>query len=99
MLVGESGIITAVIDWGDLTAGDSATDLAGIWALFESAEARRTALNHYQPDQALLTRATGWAVLFGVVLADSGLINSPRHAAAGQRILARLEADDPLAIA
>ena len=99
VLVDENGAISAVIDWGDLTAGDAATDLAGIWALFESPAARRAALAHYQPEQTLLTRAAGWAVLFGVVLADSGLINSPRHAAAGQRILERLEADDPLKIA
>ena len=99
VLVDEHGVISAVIDWGDLTAGDVATAPAGIWALFEAPAARRAALGHYQPDQTLLTRAAGWALLFGVVLADSGLINSPRHAVAGQRILERLEADHPIEIA
>ena len=93
VLVDDSGRISAVIDWGDLTAGDVATDLAGIWALFDSARARREVLDRYRPNEDLLARAKGWAVLFGVVLVDSGLINSPRHAEAGRRTLTRLNAD------
>ena len=77
VLVSGNGEIRAIIDWGDLTAGDVATDLAGIWALLDSAEARATALAVYGPDADLLCRARGWAVLFGVVLVDSGLINNP----------------------
>lgn len=30
----ENGVITGIIDWGDITAGDKATDLAAIWMLF-----------------------------------------------------------------
>jgi aminoglycoside phosphotransferase (APT) family kinase protein len=93
VLVSEDGEIRAVIDWGDLTGGDVATDLAGIWALFDSADARATALEAYEPGSDLLDRARGWAVVFGVVLVDSGLINSPRHAAAGEKILERLSRD------
>ena len=44
VLVSESGEICAVIDWGDLAGGDVATDLAGIWALFDSADARAAAV-------------------------------------------------------
>lgn len=93
VLVNASGNLTAVIDWGDITGGDPATDLAGIWALFRSQQARQRVLDLYEPDAALLDRAKGWAFVFGVVLSDSGNINSPRHAAAGRRILERLEAD------
>lgn len=93
VLVNHSRRISAVIDWGDLAAGDVATDLAGIWALFESAAARQQVLDRYRPNDDLLARAMGWAVLFGVVLVDSGLINSPRHAEAGRRTLTRLNAD------
>ena len=93
VLVDDAGRISAVIDWGDLTAGDVATDLAGTWALFESAAARRAVLERYRPTEDLLARAKGWAVLFGVVLVDSGLINSPRHAEAGRRTLTRLTED------
>jgi len=93
VLVDGAGAFTAIIDWGDITAGDAATDLAGTWALFESASARERVLQRYAPDQNLLIRARGWAILFGVVLLDSGLINSPRHAEAGRKILQRLAAD------
>jgi aminoglycoside phosphotransferase (APT) family kinase protein len=93
VLVTENGELSAVIDWGDLNGGDVATDLAGFWALFDSADARATAVDAYRPDSDLLCRARGWAVVFGVVLVDSGLINSPRHAAAGRKILERLSAD------
>lgn len=93
VLVDETGAISAVIDWGDITAGDVATDLAGIWALFETPKARIRCLAAYAPDPDLLARGRGWAFAFGVILVDSGLINSPRHAAAGTRILTRLAED------
>lgn len=89
----QDGRIAAVIDWGDITAGDVATDLAGIWALFESRAARERILARYAPDEATLSRAKGWALMFGVVLVDSGLINSPRHAEAGRRTLERLSGE------
>jgi aminoglycoside phosphotransferase (APT) family kinase protein len=94
VLVDRGGAFRAVIDWGDITAGDAATDLASTWALFESAAARNKVLQRYEPDQNLLSRARGWAILFGIVLLDSGLINSPRHADAGRKMLQRLSADD-----
>ncbi len=93
VLIADNGEIHAIIDWGDLNGGDPATDLAGIWALFPSESARAKALEHYRPDADLLSRARGWAVVFGIVLVDSGMINSPRHAAAGKKILERLSAD------
>jgi aminoglycoside phosphotransferase (APT) family kinase protein len=93
VLIDGSGTISAVIDWGDIAGGDVATDLAGIWALFESAADRARALERYAPDTATLARARGWAAMFGMVLLDSGLINSPRHAVAGRRILERLAAE------
>lgn len=93
VLVDSDGAFSAIIDWGDITAGDAATDLAGTWALFESATAREKVLQAYEADMDLLNRARGWAILFGIVLLDSGLINSPRHAEAGRKILQRLSAD------
>jgi len=95
VLVGADRAFSAIIDWGDITAGDVATDLAGTWALFESASDRQRILNRYAPDDATLVRSRGWAAMFGIVLLDSGLINSPRHAAAGTRILMRLQEESP----
>jgi aminoglycoside phosphotransferase (APT) family kinase protein len=89
----ESGAITGIIDWGDITAGDPATDLASIWMLFADPRAREEALAAYAPvSEATLWRARGWAVLFGVVLLDTGLIDNPRNAAIGVHTLQRLSA-------
>lgn len=89
----EAGRITGIIDWGDMTAGDAATDLASVWMLFDDARARSDCLARYQPSDALLTRAKGWAVSFGAVLLDTGLIDHPRHADMGRKIFQRLAED------
>lgn len=95
----EKGVISAIIDWGDLTSGDCATDLAAIWMLFESAQARHQALSAYSeaasglPVQTL-RRARGWALLFGLMLLDSGLEDNPRNAALGERILRHVAEPD-----
>jgi aminoglycoside phosphotransferase (APT) family kinase protein len=90
----ENGALSGIIDWGDVTSGDVATDLAGIWALFDEAAARRRALDDYGADDATRRRARGWAVLFGVVLLDSGRVDNPRHAAMGERTLRRIAEDE-----
>jgi aminoglycoside phosphotransferase (APT) family kinase protein len=93
----QNGRITGVIDWGDLTSGDVATDLASIWMLFADAAARQNVITHYSRsqtmDEATLKRARGWAVLFGVMLLDTGLIDHPQHAAMGASTLQRLTED------
>jgi aminoglycoside phosphotransferase (APT) family kinase protein len=90
----EHGIITGVIDWGDLNAGDRATDLAAIWMLFSNADLRQRTLNAYAPiSETTLQRAKGWAVLFGVVLLETGLVDNPQHAAIGEKTLRHLRAD------
>jgi aminoglycoside phosphotransferase (APT) family kinase protein len=87
----EHGIITGIIDWGDITAGDPATDLASIWMLFAEPDRRQQALAAYADlSEATLQRAIGWAVLFGVMLLDSGLIDNPRNAVIGARTLQRV---------
>jgi aminoglycoside phosphotransferase (APT) family kinase protein len=83
--------ITGIIDWGDLTSGDAATDLASIWMLFGDPHARQAALEAYgHISEATLQRAKGWAVLFSVFMLDTGLIDNPRHAEIGVRTLHRL---------
>lgn len=87
ILVNKSGI-TGVIDWGDLATGDRATDLAAFWSLFPEQHLRQFAIETYgNVSEATLARAKGWAILFGVVLLDSGLVDQPQHAALGQKIL------------
>jgi aminoglycoside phosphotransferase (APT) family kinase protein len=84
----DKGGITGIIDWGDLTAGDRATDLAALWCLFPEKHLRAQVIDAYgEVSQETLTRAKGWAILFGVVLLDSGLVDHPQHVAIGQKIL------------
>jgi aminoglycoside phosphotransferase (APT) family kinase protein len=89
----EDGIFSGIIDWGDIAAGDRATDLAAIWMLFEDAQARRTAWNAYGTvTYATYMRAKGWAIGFGVTLLDAGLADDPRHAVVGEQTLRRIAA-------
>ena len=83
--------LSGVIDWGDMAAGDRATDLASIWMLFADPEARARALDASgSVTQATYLRAKGWAVGFGVTLLDTGLVDHPQHAAIGERTLRRV---------
>lgn len=83
--------LSGVIDWGDMAAGDRATDLASIWMLFADPDARSRALSASgSVTQATYLRAQGWAVGFGVTLLDTGLVDHPQHAAIGEQTLRRL---------
>lgn len=68
------GALASVIDFGDMTAGDPATDLATAWLTFDARgrAAFRAALDY---DDATWTRARGWAISFGtafvVISADN----------------------------
>src|SRR6185437_14340336 len=56
----DAGVLAGVIDWGDIAAGDRATDLAVIWMLFAESSARRAALMAYgHVSQATCLRAKG----------------------------------------
>jgi aminoglycoside phosphotransferase (APT) family kinase protein len=93
-VLSKNGRLSAVIDWGDICAGDAATDLACVWALLPDPAMRRAALSAYGgiSDQTFV-RARGWAIYFGVVHLDSGLINSPQHARIGETIMRRVAED------
>jgi len=85
-VVVREGRLRGIIDWGDLCAGDPATDLACAWTLFEAAE-RQVFLEAYAPTATELVRAAGWAVNFGTGLLLSG---EPRHEPMGHDIVRRL---------
>ena len=56
--------------------------------LFTEPPARQKALAAYADlPEATLRRAKSWAVLFGLMMLDTGLSDNPRHAAIGERIL------------
>jgi aminoglycoside phosphotransferase (APT) family kinase protein len=86
------GRISAVIDFGDITAGDPATDLAVAWMLFpvEARTVFRAAAGNV--DDHTWTRARGWALSLGLAyLANSA--DNPMFARLGERVLAAVLAD------
>jgi aminoglycoside phosphotransferase (APT) family kinase protein len=85
------GCIIAVIDWGDIAAGDRAADLAAIWMLLPEPEARRAAMAHCDSvSPHTWDRARGWALLFAVILLDAGCSGDARMGTIARRTLERL---------
>jgi aminoglycoside phosphotransferase (APT) family kinase protein len=86
-LVVRHGALTAVVDFGDLTAGDPACDLAVAWMLLrpEQHASFRTAAG--AADDAVWARARGWALALGLVTWASSADNPP-YAAHGRRTVA-----------
>lgn len=87
-VVVRDGRLAGIIDWGDLCAGDPATDLACAWMLFDRAS-RHAFLEAYAPSEEVEARAAGWAVFFTSALLDTG---EPRHVRIGEAALGRLAA-------
>jgi aminoglycoside phosphotransferase (APT) family kinase protein len=86
------GRISGVIDFGDITGGDPATDLSVAWMLLPARchaafrDAYRAAAGH-PAGEALWARARGWALALSVVfLAHSA--DNPLIAGIGRRTLA-----------
>jgi aminoglycoside phosphotransferase (APT) family kinase protein len=92
-IITHQGKFSAIIDWGDITAGDPATDLASFWMLFNDKNARNVGLADYDTNPALLARAKGWAVFFGTILLDIGLGGDLVFEKVGRFTLQNLEED------
>lgn len=83
--------ISGVVDFGDLCAGDPATDLAAGWTVLDRAGRRRLRAAYAGPPDRW-ERGRGWAAFFAVMfLAHSQ--DDPRNAAIGLRTLAALRED------
>ncbi|WP_127794977.1 phosphotransferase [Agromyces sp. LHK192] len=68
---GPPGALAAVLDFGDLTAGDPATDLATAWLTFDDAgraEFRGAVDAAGRTDAATWARARGWALVLAVAI-------------------------------
>ncbi len=62
--------------------------------LFSGSNTRKQAIAEYgYISKARWQRARGWAILFGVVLLDTGLIDNPRYAVLGEKILINVSED------
>ncbi|MFD2077492.1 Predicted kinase, aminoglycoside phosphotransferase (APT) family [Actinopolymorpha cephalotaxi] len=57
------GMLAGVIDFGDMCAGDPATDLSAAWILLPAGTESRFFDAYEQADEATIARARGWAVL------------------------------------
>jgi aminoglycoside phosphotransferase (APT) family kinase protein len=90
------GRLRALIDWGDVTSGDPASDLATAWLTFDAAGRAvfRARIQSERPwDDATWRRAQAWAVHLSVVLAMHP-DEYPHLAEIGRHGLAQALADD-----
>lgn len=62
-VVGADGVLTGVIDFGDMCSGDPATDLSAAWLLAPSGSADHFFSEYARADEAAVLRARGWALL------------------------------------
>lgn len=87
------GSLTALIDFGDVTVGDPAYDLASAWMLFDASgrEAFRAATGS-RYDDATWVRARAWAAYIALVLLTQS-DDRPDHLAVGQSTADELEDD------
>lgn len=63
----DRGRISAVIDFGDITSGDPATDLSVAWMLFKTAQRAAFRQAYGRADDATWKRARGWALVLSLV--------------------------------
>ncbi|WP_203718864.1 aminoglycoside phosphotransferase family protein [Asanoa siamensis] len=90
-LVLRGSTLEAVIDFGDITAGDPATDLAAAWLVFD-AEGRAAFRAGTEADDATWARARGWALAIGTAIAVFADIH-PGLADAGEHAISQVLAD------
>lgn len=90
----QGGTLAAVIDFGDLCAGDPATDLAGAWMLLPASSIPifRDAYEVGAATEGLYRRSAGWAALFALMLLQIGLDDKPTYAVVARATIERLSA-------
>ncbi|PBC51824.1 aminoglycoside phosphotransferase [Rhodococcus sp. ACPA1] len=71
-VVVRDGMLAGVIDFGEMCAGDPATDLSAAWILLPAGAASRFFDAYGRADDATITRARGWAVLRALGLIGIG---------------------------
>jgi aminoglycoside phosphotransferase (APT) family kinase protein len=82
------GRLAAVIDFGDLCAGDPATDLAAGWLLLPPAMLPAFEAAYGGLDGHLRRRSLGWALLFALMLVAIGAEGRPTYGSVGRAALA-----------
>ena len=85
------GRIAAVLDWGDMTAGDAATDLAAVWWLFDLDAHIEFWSAYGEINAATWHRARAWAAVFGLSFLNYRLAADPDIADTHAQGLARIQ--------
>lgn len=86
------GAVVAVIDFGDLCAGDPAVDVGAAWMSLRDDGMEGFWASYGEPEPDLVRRARGWAVLFSLMLLEIGLEGRPTYAEVGRATLERMGA-------
>ncbi len=71
-VVVRDGMLAGVIDFGEMCAGDPATDLSAAWLLLPAGTASRFFGAYERADATTIARARGWAVLRALHLISIG---------------------------
>jgi aminoglycoside phosphotransferase (APT) family kinase protein len=83
----DAGRISAVIDFGDLTSGDPATDLSVAWMLLPATEREIFRRAYGRADDHTWARARGWALSLALLTFSA---DNPLMAGIGERTLSEL---------
>lgn len=81
------GSVAAVIDFGDLCAGDPAVDIGAAWMSLVGRATDRFWASYGGCEPGLERRARGWTVLFALMLLEIGLEGRPTYAEIGRSSL------------
>jgi aminoglycoside phosphotransferase (APT) family kinase protein len=87
-LIVRDGALVGVIDFGDLCAGDPATDLAGGLLALPYQSLEEFFLAYGDLDDATIRRTLGWAVHFGLMFLLLGESDEPTFGPIGRRAIA-----------
>jgi aminoglycoside phosphotransferase (APT) family kinase protein len=82
----------AVLDFGDVTGGDPATDLAAAWLVFDAAGRAVFRERVAGVDADTWGRARGWALCMGSAMAEHAA-HDPRTGAIGRHALEQVLLD------
>src|SRR5580692_8070727 len=82
-LIYRDGQLVGVVDFGDLCAGDPATDLAGALLALPFDALARFFDAYGETNEATRARTIGWAVVFGTMMVGLGRTSRPRYLRVG----------------
>ena len=87
-LIFRDDTLVGVIDFGDLCAGDPATDLAGGFLALPLESIDDFLRSYGSIDEATIQRTLGWAVHFGLMFVLLGASDEPSYGPIGRRSIA-----------